>query len=104
MKFLLVPLSLFILLLYLIFFFPPTYQIRLNTITIPIFIPFFLLLFFTVAGFTGLLFKNTLQGMVFGVFCVGYVLLRLFGFTHWFFLLLLVILFALIEIILLKSR
>jgi len=73
-------------------------------ITIPILVPFFSLFFFTLSGFTWLLFKSKVQGFVTGIFGAGFLLLRFFGFTQWFFLFLLILLFVLIEVILLKSR
>lgn len=68
-----------------------------KNIFIPILPIFFLLLFLLIFGFFSLVTKNKIQGIIIGVFVVIYFLLRLFNFDSWFFLLLLIILFSIIE-------
>lgn len=93
-----------LLLLYITHTFPPAHQFVIVKLIIPILIPFFILLFFTIFGFVGYFIKNKIQGILIGLFLIGYVSLRYYGFVHWFFIFLLITLFILTEIIILKTQ
>src|SRR5437762_14033509 len=93
-----------LLLLYMTYSLPPTYTFLFGSFKIPILIPFFFLLFCTLTGFIGYILKSKTQGVLAGLLFISYLLLRYFGFLHWFFLVLLFVIFILIEIIVLKSQ
>lgn len=90
----------FILLTFLVISYPPQQMIPIFSISIPMTIPFFIIFFLTLFGFSGFFFKRAIQGVVIGFFLTTFLFLRFFQLTHWFFLLLLIILFVIVEIVL----
>src|SRR6266702_4781946 len=93
-----------LLLLYLTHGFSPSYQFTFANFHISILIPFFLLFFCLIFGLIGYILKSKTQGILLGLFSVSFLLLRYYHFTHWFFFLLLFIIFILTEIIFLKTK
>ena len=81
---------------YLIFSFPPSSQI--TNYKLPATPLFFALLFLSCASFFGFLLNNIRRGILIGAFINAYLLLRLFGLKQIFFIILLLALFATIEL------
>lgn len=104
LTFLLIGIFSFMLLILLIKSLSPTYVFLWNVIHISIIFPFFILLFLSFSGIIGFLLASKLQGIIIGIFLVAYLLVRLTGLTNWFFLLLMVLLFLIVELFLLKSK
>lgn len=93
-----------ILFLYEINTISPSYVFTFATIHIPSIIPFFILIFFILFGFAGAICRSITQGIVAGIIGIAYLLLRMLGITHWFFMILLILLFAVIELFLLQKN
>ena len=89
---------------YILINFPPSYKISVYMLSIPI-VPIFII---SLAGsifciFT-FIFKRKLQGIIFSVFVILYLILRLLGLTHWIFLVLILALFITTELFVLKKK
>lgn len=97
---LLISLLTFVTLLYIIFSYPPGALINISEAKINIAsnVAFFGLLFIFCTSFFGILFHSTRRGVIIGIFVVIYLLLRLFGLRNIFFLVLLIAIFATIEL------
>ncbi|MDE2589935.1 MAG: hypothetical protein KGL95_09765 [Patescibacteria group bacterium] len=93
----------FLLLLFFTHTFSPTVLFSVVFLTVPSIIPFFLLVFVTLFGLAGFTLNSNLQGILAGLFGILFLLLRMFSFTHWFFTLLLVTLFAVVEMFFLQK-
>ncbi|MBI3093184.1 MAG: hypothetical protein HYZ02_03045, partial [Candidatus Levybacteria bacterium] len=76
-------------LIYLISSFPPDYELRIMNHELGIIFAFFFLLFLSAFYLFSYLLNNKRRGFFIGVFITLYFLLRLFGLTHLFFLILL---------------
>lgn len=89
---------------YLIYTFPPSYKIPASTIQISI-IPLFLIsltgLIYTALTF---IFIQKTQGILFTVFIISYLALRLIGLTHWIFIIMFIALFITAELFVLKKK
>jgi len=102
--FLLIGIFSFVLLLFYTHAFPPTYLFHAGAIPIPGSIPFFALFFLTLFGLGAGILKSNTQGIITGIFGLLFLLLRMLGFTHWFFSLVLVTLFGVIELFLIQKN
>ncbi len=81
----------------LIIYFPPTYQISIMHIKLPVMIPFFIV-FFLLLYCLGILFlRRKKHGLIIASFVVSYLLFRLNNLTHPLFLFLLLALFLVAE-------
>lgn len=82
---------------FLIFYFPPTYQIQVLQYNLPIIYPFLISVFcffFFLGAFT---LKSKKHGLFLGFFVVLYLIFRLNNLTHPLFLILLIALFLVVE-------
>ena len=93
---------------YILFNFPPEYKIEISNFNIPVQIPilpiFFLSLSVFVFSLITFLFFRKIQGAIFVIFILGYIAMRLAGLTHFIFLILVIALFATIELFILKKK
>jgi hypothetical protein len=90
--------------IYLFLNFPPSYKISIYKFSMPI-IPVFMasLATFIFCIFT-FIFKRKTQGIIFAVFTIVYLIIRLLGLTHWIFLVLILALFITTELFILKKK
>lgn len=95
-------LTLFVL-LFVIFFIPPSNSVQVFGIFIPILLFFFPLLFIFLFSLLSFLYRKKTHGVLGGCFLVLYLLLRLGGFTHPLFLLILLALFLILELLFAKK-
>lgn len=89
---------------YAIFNFPPNYNFQINFIKIPIIIPFFIFIFLGVYSFVAYFTISFLQGLVFSVAVILYLVLRFFGLGHPLFGLLLLAMLISIEFAIYKKK
>lgn len=99
---LLVVLSL-IVILFIFFFIPPSYGVALAGIQINILLFFFPLLFIFTYSLLSFLFQKKTHGVLAGTFLILYLILRLGGFTHPLFLLILLALLLILELLLVNK-
>lgn len=85
--------------LFVFFFIPPTYVVELIGIRINILFFFLPLLFIFTYSLLSYLFQKKTHGILAGIFLVAYILLRLGGFTHPLFLLILLALLLILELL-----
>lgn len=83
----------------LFFSVPPSYQIPLAVIQLPIVIPFFMLLILFCFSAVAYIFKSRKHGILVSLFVTIYLILRLLGFTHPLFFLLLLGIFLTFEML-----
>lgn len=83
----------------LFFFVSPVYQIPLAVVQLPIIVPFFILLVLFCFSVVTYSFKSRKHGILFSLFVLTYLLLRMFGFTHPLFFLLLLGIFLTFEML-----
>lgn len=89
---------------FLIFYFPPTYQISIQHYNFSILYPFFVSIFFLLF-FTGVfILRSKKHGFFIGLFAVSYLLLRLNNLTHPLFVFLLIALFLVTEFLFAQSN
>lgn len=88
-----------IVIIFVIFFIPPTYAVSLVRIHINILFFFLPLLFIFTYSLLSFLFQKKTHGILAGTFLVLYLLLRLGGFTHPLFLLILLALLLILELL-----
>ncbi|HYM65076.1 MAG TPA: hypothetical protein VES68_01150 [Candidatus Sulfotelmatobacter sp.] len=86
------------LLVYLVLNFSPSYNFPILGFNFPVLILFFLLFFIFLYSFFSFALINKRRGLFISLFVNIYLLLRLNGLTHIFFLILLVILFGCLEL------
>ena len=89
---------------YIFFNFPPGYKFPVSNFEIPILPIFFVSLGAFIFSFFTFIFKRKLQGLIFVLFVISYLALRLTGLTHWLFLFLILALFATIELFIYKKK
>jgi hypothetical protein len=83
----------------LLFFVPPSYQLPLAILQLPIVVPFFIVVALFCFSAVTYIFKSRKHGILFSLFVVSYLLLRLSGFTHPLFFLLLLGIFLTFEMV-----
>ena len=93
-----------ILTIYLIVSSPPEESINLQYFTISIIPIFFISLSIFIFSLGSFLFFRPIQGIIFVIFILSYIAMRLIGLTHWIFLLLVITLFITIEFMILKKK
>ena len=94
----------FLSLIYFVIFLPPNFQFNLKGVNISVLLPFFASLFLTLYFLFAFIFNKNKQGLLFGLLAVSYLFLRLNGFTHLLFLILLLILFISFELLIYKRK
>jgi hypothetical protein len=90
--------------IYFVLNFSPTFQFSISNMLFPILPIFFILLFTFLFLFFGVLFANRRRGLFIGLFAVIYLLLRMNGLTHPFFLVILIILSGSLELFFVKRK
>lgn len=90
-------------LIYLIISFPPNWKFGIGNLELEILPLFLISLFLFISSFFGFLFKNLRRGVFLGLFTICSLLLRFFGLTQIFFIILLAILFLILEIVFVKK-
>lgn len=89
---------------YIFLNFPPEFKFQFLNLKISI-IPFFFISFsIFIFSLTTFLFIQRLHGILFVIFILGYISMRLVGLTHWIFLLLVVALFITAELFIIKKK
>lgn len=96
---LLVSLLSLICLLFVIFFIPPTYAVTIVGLQINILFFFLPLLFIFTYSLLSFAFQKKTHGILAGIFLILYLVLRLGGFTHPLFLLILLALLLILELL-----
>ncbi|MDP3941509.1 MAG: hypothetical protein Q8Q49_04340 [bacterium] len=91
-------------LIFVIFFIPPTYAVELPGVTINVLFFFFPLLFIFLFSLLSFLFRKKSHGIIAGSLLIFYLLLRLGGFTHPLFLLILLALLLILELLFSKEK
>jgi len=89
---------------YIFFNYPPEGNIKLQNVLLPVIPVFFITLSIFIYSLATFLFFRPIQGVLFVIFILGYVAMRLIGLTHWIFLILLFALFLTIELLILKKK
>ena len=89
--------------IFLILNFSPNFKIIIWKFTLPVTILFFILFSLVIFFFFSFLLKNKIQGIIFTIFSLIYLLLRFFGFRHWLFSVLAVLLFIFCEMLILEK-
>jgi hypothetical protein len=89
---------------YWIWNFSPDYQITISHTLFPILPVFLFLLFLFIFSLFTFLLNNSRRGFLLGLLAISYLLLRLNGLTSPFFAILLLILFAGVELFFIKRR
>ncbi len=89
---------------YLVFHFPPNYIFPVGNFGIPI-LPIFFMTFglFIFSAFT-FIFIQKIQGVIFSLFILCYLILRLTGLTHFIFGFMFIALFITVELFILKKK
>ncbi|MEN9407249.1 MAG: hypothetical protein RLZZ455_465 [Candidatus Parcubacteria bacterium] len=85
--------------LFVIFLIPPTYAVALTGIQINILFFFLPLLFIFTYSLLSFVFQKKTHGILAGIFLILYLILRLGGFTHPLFLLILLALLLILELL-----
>lgn len=89
---------------FLVFSFPPDYQIKIYQYNLSIYYPFFTSFFLLIYTLTFTIIRSKKHAFLTSLFCVSYTLLRLNKITHPLFLILLLALFLIIEFLFSKNR
>jgi len=90
--------------LYSIIYFPPSYTIALHFVTIPLFPLVVLSVWFFLLCFITLLTRSRLHGLLLSTSALTYLLLRFFGLTSIFFLIILLSIMGAIELFFFKRK
>ncbi len=90
--------------MYLIINYPPDFQFSIYNYSLQIIPVFFVLLFVFLYFLFDVLFASRRRGLFAGFFAATYLLLRLSGLTHPFFLVMLIILFGCLELFFVKRK
>jgi len=92
-----------IVIVFVFIFIPPTYAVTIAKIQLNIILFFLPLLFIFTYSLLSFLFQKKTHGILAGTFLIFYLILRLGGFTHPFFLLILLALLLILELLFVKN-
>jgi hypothetical protein len=91
-------------LIYIIFYFPPSFNLPILGFNLPIIISAFLLFFIFMWSLVGFIFANKIQGLIVALLPTVYLLLRYFKLNQVLFLILLIIIFAGLELLIFRKH